>query len=83
MERADEDVLSAAMHWARTGEMLDTPEVCERTPASMARNYSPSQVFSGLAVMRLDPVRGERVLRHGARTSSRAWPPYRARNAPV
>lgn len=74
LQRADEDVLDAAMHWARTGEMLDRPKVCGRTPASMAKTFIPSQVFSGLVVLRLDPARGERLLGHGSRQNSRAWP---------
>lgn len=62
---ADDDILQAALHWAATGEMSQMPEVCGRTPATMAQTLTPLQVFSGLAVLRMDPVRGEHLLGHG------------------
>jgi hypothetical protein len=60
-----EDIAQAALEWARSGEMPSRPEVAGQTPHSLSGRFAPSQVFTGLMLLRSDPQSGAQVLRRG------------------
>jgi hypothetical protein len=63
---APTDVRAAAIQWARTGEYPDAPEVAGFTPLQLAVDLAPSQVFTALTLLRVNPSVGLDVLAHGA-----------------
>ena len=65
--RADEDIRQAALHWARTGDMPDSPVIEGRSPSDLAQMNSPSRAFSILIALRHDPALTLRRLRCGPR----------------
>ena len=64
---ADEDIAQAARFWLADGGMVANPKVEGYTPESLARQYSPSQVFTILIALRREPVRAQQMLKrfHG------------------
>ena len=61
---ADEDIWQAALAWVGTGEMPTEPVIEGRTPASLSSWLSPSQTFTALMGLRIDPERTKSALRH-------------------
>jgi len=48
----DNDIAAAAFEWSQTGVMPETPSIEGVTPRSLDSTLFPSQVFTGLAVLR-------------------------------
>ena len=61
---ADDDIWAAALLWASTGEMPTEPAVEGQTPARLSTRLSPSQTFTALMGLRIDPDRARSALRH-------------------
>ncbi len=61
---ADEDIWQAALTWVSTGEMPSEPTVEGRTPARLSTRFSPSETFTILMALRIDPERAKSSLRH-------------------
>lgn len=59
--------------------MPASPQILGESPRTLARTLRPSQVFTGLILLRADPHAAARVLRRGIpdrqRTHERAWAP--------
>ena len=70
-----EDIGRAALAWAASGVMPPEPHVAGETPKSLAERFAPSQVFTGLILLRRDPHTGARVVRRGV--DRRPAPPPR------
>ena len=52
----DAAVAQAALDWSTSGSMPSFPEIEGQTPASLARDYVPTQVFTVLSVLAEDPT---------------------------
>lgn len=63
---ADDDIWEAALTWARTGEMPAEPVIEGQTPARLSARLSPSQTFTALMGLRIDPQRALSALRHSS-----------------
>jgi hypothetical protein len=61
---ADEDIWQAALTWASTGKMSAEPAIEGQTPATLSARLSPSQTFTALMGLRIDPERALSALRH-------------------
>jgi len=61
---ADDDIWEAALSWAATGEMPTEPAIEGETPAGLSTRLSPSQTFTALMGLRIDPDRARSALRH-------------------
>jgi hypothetical protein len=67
-----EDIARSALEWARTGNMPSEPEVHGESPRTLSERFTPTQVFTGLMLLRSDPHTALRVLRRGV---DRGGPP--------
>jgi hypothetical protein len=61
---ADDDIWNAALSWATTGEMPAEPVIEAQTPARLSARLSPSQTFTALMGLRIDPDRALSALHH-------------------
>ena len=59
----DSDIWQAALSWARTGLMPNTPVVEQYNPRELAERLNPSQVFTALMALRRDPAQAMAALR--------------------
>src|SRR4051812_27093244 len=60
-----DDIARSALEWAHTGTMPSDPTVLGESPASLSDRFAPSQVFTGLILLRSDPQTGFRVVNRG------------------
>lgn len=61
---ADDDIWTAALAWARSGEMPPAPEVEGFNPAELSQSLTPSQVWTALMALRTSPEQARRALRY-------------------
>lgn len=59
----DSDIWQAALSWAWTGLMPNTPVVEQYNPRELAERLNPSQVFTALMALRRDPAQAMTALR--------------------